>query len=49
MAKGPVAEGNSKNGKRNEKGGKPVKLPLSPEESNLVTSSMESEYVNVTY
>eukprot|EP00105_Crassostrea_gigas_P005554 XP_011419198.1 PREDICTED: uncharacterized protein LOC105322259 isoform X2 [Crassostrea gigas] len=46
MAKGPVAEGNSKNGKRNEKGGKPVKLPLSPGESNLVTSSMESDQIH---
>lgn len=43
MTKGPVTEGNGKNGKRNEKGGKSVKLPMSPGESNLVTSSMESE------
>lgn len=49
MAKGLVVEGNSKNGKRNEKGGKFVKLFLFFGEFNLVILFMEFEYVNVIY
>lgn len=49
MVKGLVVEGNSKNGKRNEKGGKFVKLFLFFGEFNLVILFMEFEYVNVIY
>ncbi|XP_078326103.1 uncharacterized protein LOC111127169 isoform X3 [Crassostrea virginica] len=46
MTKGPVVESGGKQGKRYDKGGKSTKLPSSPGESNLVTSSMESEQMD---
>ncbi|XP_048778410.2 uncharacterized protein LOC125682068 isoform X2 [Ostrea edulis] len=46
MTKGPVVEGSGRSGKRCEKGGKCVKIPMSPGESNTVTSSIESEQIS---
>ncbi|XP_061170142.1 uncharacterized protein LOC133179390 [Saccostrea echinata] len=46
MTKGPLMEGAGRNGKRCEKGGKSARLPMSPGESNLVTSSIDTEQLS---
>ncbi|XP_062614414.1 uncharacterized protein LOC134276161 isoform X2 [Saccostrea cucullata] len=46
MTKGPLIEGIGRNGKRCEKGGKSTRVPMSPGESNIVTSSIDSEQLS---